>query len=98
MAAETLPNTMVRFKLKPGTHTFTLDFEGERQVATVDGKAGDLRFLRIDGTVWAWKSTFVWATDGEDAIRERAYKGSPGRRPDGQVTSGEQTKKLPGVQ
>lgn len=74
MAAETLPNTMVRFKLKPGTHTFTLDFEGERQVATVDGKAGDLRFLRIDGTVWAWKSTFVWATDGEDAIRERAYK------------------------
>ena len=24
---------------------FTLDFEGERQVATVDGKAGDLRFL-----------------------------------------------------
>lgn len=74
MAAETLPNTMVRFKLKPGTHTFTLDFEGERQVATVDGKAGDLRFLRIDGTVWAWKSTFVWATDGEDAIRNRAYK------------------------
>uniref|UniRef100_UPI0030F5C547 hypothetical protein n=1 Tax=uncultured Acidovorax sp. TaxID=158751 RepID=UPI0030F5C547 len=74
MAAETLPNTMVRFKLKPGTHAFTLDFEGERQVATVDGKAGDLRFLRIDGTVWAWKSTFVWATDGEDAIRERAYK------------------------
>ena len=74
IAAETLPNTMVRFKLKPGTHTFSLDFEGERQVATVDGKAGDLRFLRIDGTVWAWKSTFVWATDGEDAIRERAYK------------------------
>ena len=35
MAAETLPNTMVRFKLKPGTHTFTLDFEGQRQVATV---------------------------------------------------------------
>lgn len=74
MAAETLPNTMVRLKLKPGAHTFAFDFEGARQVVTIDGNAGDLRFIRIDGTVWAWKSTFVWATEGESAIRERARK------------------------
>jgi hypothetical protein len=27
---ETLPNTMVRYKLKPGTHTIAFEFEGQR--------------------------------------------------------------------
>jgi hypothetical protein len=32
---ETLPNTMVRYKLKPGTHAITFDFEGQRPAVTV---------------------------------------------------------------
>lgn len=73
-AAETLPNTMVRYKLKPGTHTIALEFEGQRPAVTVEGKAGEVRFVRLDGMVWAWKSTFTWATDGQEEIRERALK------------------------
>ena len=71
---ETLPNSMVRYRLTPGSHTIAFDFDGQRQTKTVDGKAGDVLFARIDGMAWAWKSTFTWATESEPAIRERALK------------------------
>lgn len=73
-AIETLPDTMVRLKFGPGTHTITYEFEGQRQSTTVEGKAGDVRFVRIDGMVWSWKSTYGWASEPEAAIRERALK------------------------
>lgn len=71
---ETLPDTMVRLKFKPGAHTIEFEFEGKRQATTVEGKAGDVRFVRIDGTVWSWKSSYEWASEPEAAIRERALK------------------------
>lgn len=71
---DTLPNTMVRFKLRPGAHQVAFDFEGQRQTTRVDGKAGDVRFVRIDGMVWSWKSTYEWASEPQEATRERALK------------------------
>ncbi len=71
---ETLPNTMIRLKFKPGTHAIAFEFEGKRQSTTVEGKAGDVRFVRIDGMVWTWKSSYEWASDAEASIRERALK------------------------
>lgn len=71
---ETLPDTMVRAKLTPGTHMIAFESEGQRKATTVDGKAGDVRFVRIDGMVWSWKSSFDWAEEPEAAIRERALK------------------------
>ena len=73
-AVETLPNTMVRVKLKPGPHTIAFEFEGQRKTTTIDGKAGDVRFARIEGVVWSWKSSYDWAAEPEPAIRERALK------------------------
>ena len=73
-AVDTLPNTMVRARLKPGSHKIDFDFDGQRQSTTVEGKAGDVRFVRIDGMVWSWKSTYTWATEPEAATRERALK------------------------
>lgn len=73
-AVETLPDTMVRAKLKPGAHMVAFEFEGQRKTTSVEGKAGEVRFVRIDGVVWAWKSSFEWAADPEPAIRERALK------------------------
>lgn len=71
---DTLPNTMVRIKLKPGSHKIDFDFDGQRQSTTVEGKAGEVRFVRIDGMVWSWKSTYTWASEPEAATRERALK------------------------
>ncbi|MDO9072545.1 MAG: hypothetical protein Q8R98_23295 [Rubrivivax sp.] len=71
---ETLPNTMVRLKFQPGAHAIAFEFEGKRQSIAVEGRAGDVRFVRIDGTVWSWKSSYAWASDSEASIRERALK------------------------
>ena len=71
---ETLPDTMVRLKLQPGAHTIAFEFEGGRQSKPVEGKAGDVRFVRIDGMVWSWKSTYQWADEPDEKIRERALK------------------------
>lgn len=71
---ETLPDTMVRMKFKPGSHKIAFQFEDQRQDTTVEGKAGDVRFVRIDGMVWSWKSTYEWASEPEAATRERALK------------------------
>lgn len=73
-AIETLPETMVRLSFEPGAHTIAFDFEGQRQSIGVEGKAGDVRFVRIDGMVWSWKSSYAWANEPEAAIRERALK------------------------
>lgn len=69
-----LPNTMLRMKLKPGRHAIAFEFEGRGQSTTVDGKAGDVRFVRIDGMAWTWTSTFEWASEPEAVTRERALK------------------------
>lgn len=71
---DTLPDTMVRLKFKPGSHSVAFEFDGRRQTTTVEGRAGEIRLVRIDGTVWAWKSTYAWATESEAATRERALK------------------------
>lgn len=71
---DTLPDTMVRLKFKPGSHSVAFEFDGKRQSTTVEGQAGEIRFVRIDGTVWAWKSTYEWVAEPQAATRERALK------------------------
>ena len=44
---ETLPETMVRMKFKPGTHTIAFEFEDKRQSTTISGKAGDVHFVTV---------------------------------------------------
>ena len=71
---DTLPDTMLRFKFKPGSHSVAFEVDGKRQSTTVEGRAGETRFLRFDGMVWAWKSTYEWVVESETATRERALK------------------------
>ncbi len=69
---DTLPNTLVRMKLSPGTHSIAFDFQGQRQTQTVEGKAGDVRFVRLEGNALRWHPSFAWAAEPEAATRERA--------------------------
>jgi hypothetical protein len=73
-SVQTLPNTVVRAKLKPGAHAISFEFEGQRKTVSVQGQAGDVRFVRIEGVVWSWKSSYDWAAEAESATRERASK------------------------
>lgn len=71
---ETLPDTMVRLRLKPGSHDLVFTFDGHRRGTRIDGSAGDVRFVRLAGTAWAWGSTYEWANERQIDIRKRAEK------------------------
>lgn len=71
---ETLPETMVRLKMRPGTHALALEFKGQRKVTTVKGEAGEVKFVRLDGEVTAWSTDYGWADELEGPGRERARK------------------------
>lgn len=73
-AIETLPDTMVRFRLKPGGHDLVFAFEGQRQSTRVEGFAGEVLFVRLAGTAWAWGGAYEWANEGQVDIRKRADK------------------------
>jgi len=71
-AIETLPNTMARIRLAPGTHTVAFELDGKSTPHSVEGHAGDLRFLRIDGMAWAWESRYAWADEPQEVTRALA--------------------------
>jgi hypothetical protein len=72
--AETVPRSMVRLKLPPGRHVFSFEFDGTRHSTAIVGKAGEVRFIGLSGSVWAWHSSFDWATEPEAAIRLSAAR------------------------
>jgi hypothetical protein len=71
---ETLPNTMVRYRLKPGAHEIVGEFEGQRLAWAVSGNPGEVKFIRLEVMVWAWKSALSWKNESEGSIRGRAVE------------------------
>jgi len=69
---ETVPESLVRLRLKPGQHSLSFEFEGQRQELGVSGGAGEVRFVRIEGSVWAWGSNYGWASEQAADARARA--------------------------
>ena len=69
-AVETVPESFVRLRLTPGTHVLRVTWsEGEAE-AVVSGAAGDIRYVELVGSVWAWASTYV-LEPGDRASRDR---------------------------
>lgn len=68
----TVPESFVRLRLAPGRHQLALTWNGADVTTTVDGRAGDVRFVEIVGSAWAWGSTYAWSADDEAGARERA--------------------------
>ncbi|KQP13313.1 hypothetical protein [Pseudorhodoferax sp. Leaf267] len=73
-AIETLPDSMVRLRLGPGQHALVFTFEGQRREARVAGSGGDVRFVRLAGTAWAWGSAYKWASEPQIDIQKRAAR------------------------
>ena len=74
---DTLPDTMVRFKFRPGTHSVAFEYDGKRQSTKVEGQAGEIRFVRIDGTRVGLEEHLRWGgrvrggDQGERATKAR---------------------------
>ncbi len=70
----TVPESTVRYRLKPGRHNLAAVWQGDSVAQIVEGQAGDVRFVQLVGAVWSWGGKFEWdATDPDDA-RKRALK------------------------
>lgn len=68
----TIPESLVRIRLKPGEHRLALSWDGSSSDFVVAGAAGEVRFVELVGSVWSWGSTYRWEAGSLDAARERA--------------------------
>jgi hypothetical protein len=57
----TIPQSLIRLRLKPGEHQITVEWEGNQASKTITGAAGDVFFVELAGNVWVWGSTYQWA-------------------------------------
>lgn len=70
----TIPASLVRIRLQPGNHQIALDWEGQRQAKSFTVAAGEVLFVEIDGSVWAWGARYGWAEPDAAGARQRASK------------------------
>lgn len=71
-SAATIPDSLVRLRLKPGVHRLSAQWEGRTVDIGVEGRAGDLRFVELVGSGWAWGTSFNWNAVQADAVQSRA--------------------------
>lgn len=72
----TVPLSLVRLRLRPGTHQLSVAWDSRFAGLRVEGSAGDVRFVELTGTQWAWRTDYwlehVAADDGQvQAIRSK---------------------------
>lgn len=70
----TIPASLVRVRLQPGNHQVALDWEDRRQVKSFTVAAGEVLFVEVDGSVWAWGARYGWAEPDAAGARLRASK------------------------
>lgn len=68
----TIPESLMRLRLKPGEHRLALDWEGRKAEKMVSGGAGDVRFVELVGSLRSWGSTYGWEDGSLDDSRTRA--------------------------
>lgn len=70
----TIPDSVVRVRLKPGNHQVAIEWEAQRQVRIVSVGVGEVLFVEVEGSVWAWGSTYSWAGPDAEGARRRALR------------------------
>lgn len=72
----TVPLSLVRLQLRPGRHELSVSWDSRFAGLRVEGNAGDVQFVELNGTQWAWSTHYrleqVAAEDGQvQAIRSK---------------------------
>lgn len=70
--ASTIPESLVRLRLKPGAHRLLAEWEGRSTGIDVAGQAGEVRMVELNGSGWAWGNTFDWQLARLDDVKARA--------------------------
>jgi hypothetical protein len=74
-AMETVPNSMIRLRVKAGDHQIAFKVDGKSFERKVSGKAGEVRLLGIAGSDWPWgNSHHEWSDDSEVQVKRKAIE------------------------
>ncbi len=70
----TIPDSVVRVRLRPGDHQVAIEWEAKHQIKTVSMRAGEVLFVEVEGGVWAWGSTYRWVAPDAEGARRRVLR------------------------
>jgi len=68
----TVPESFIRWQLRPGTHALRMEWDGHVQTLRVDGRAGEIVWVRLDGSVGSDHSTYRFERVGPELGRALA--------------------------
>ncbi|MEQ1803846.1 MAG: hypothetical protein ABL900_00565 [Burkholderiaceae bacterium] len=68
----TIPESIVRIRLKPGEHRLAVEWDGRSVERVVSGAAGEVRFVELVGRFWTWGGEFRWEEGLPQELRPRA--------------------------
>jgi hypothetical protein len=71
-AIVTVPESLVRLRLKPGSHTLAADWDEGRTSIDIGGAAGEVVFVELVGSVWSWGSSYRLERGDPTESRARA--------------------------
>jgi hypothetical protein len=67
------PRYKLTCRLPPGEHALRATWARGEAQAIISGAAGEIRFLELVGSVWAWGSTYEFEP-GDEASRDRVLR------------------------
>lgn len=68
----TIPESLVRVRVAPGSLRLSFEWEGRREHHLLSGKAGDVLFVELVGSLWAWNPNYRWEAGQGAEVRQRA--------------------------
>ncbi|MBN8486938.1 hypothetical protein KAK06_02125 [Ideonella sp. 4Y11] len=71
-AVATVPESFVRLRLKPGAHQMVAEWDEGRAALDITGKAGEVVFVELIGSVWSWGSSYRLESGNPAESRARA--------------------------
>ena len=71
-AVTMVPESFVRLRLTPGTNKLAAAWDEGNTALEVTGKAGEVVFVELIGSVWSWGSSYRLEQGSAAASRERA--------------------------
>ena len=69
-----VPETFIRLRLKPGTHQLTSSWQGKTVTQTIQGQAGEVKFVQLAGSVWSWGADYAWVPGNDEQARGLTLK------------------------
>lgn len=73
-AVDTVPETFARWRLPAGSHRLTVTWPGGKDGLEVTGAAGEVVFVEVIGSVWAWGSSYRLEHGDAGQSRQRAMR------------------------